>query len=332
MNRRIIGLLATVCLASACSDKPVGQMEPIPRPPGMDSAPAKAEAPAAKPAPAPAPPSDPSKVVMRWKLDAPTAFRLTTTSSASAPASKDKKDKQPESAASERETSSIFVLRKTGSGEYAVTLHPQEPGGEADQGTMSERGFVVDGLSGPLRTAAALVLELPLEAVGKGATWALGMDLVNLSTVSNYVEQKAERHNQVKLVELTPAENGEQVATLEYDLSENVSGTLRAFRLLQKPEKKDADGKKDAARKKGASADTEDEEQKPLPVQNVSAELRVKGRGEFLVKAGRWRSWEGTLTTSTEGALPGLSSGELKLRLTPLDAVPPELLPQQAKK
>ncbi len=100
MNRRIIGLLATVCLASACSEKPVGQMEPIPRPPGMASAPEKAEAPAAKPTPAPAPPADPSKVVMRWKLDAPIAFRLTTTSSsAPEPAAK---DKQPEPAAGER--------------------------------------------------------------------------------------------------------------------------------------------------------------------------------------------------------------------------------------
>jgi hypothetical protein len=334
LNRRLIGLLATVCLASACREEPVGKMEPIPRPPGMGSAPEKAEAPAAKPAPAPAPSADPSKVVMRWKLDAPIAFRLTTSSSASAPppAPKGKKGKQPEPASSAREseTSSIFVLRKTDSGEYAVTITPQEPGGTADQGTMSERGFVVDGLSGPLHTKAALVLELPMDAVGKGTTWALGVDLVDLSSVPNFVERKAERHNQVKLLELTPAENGEQVATLEYDVSESVSGNLRAFKSAPepKPEKKDAGGKKDAR----AAAEDKDEDPKAAPLLTASAEVRVKGRGEFLVKAGRWRSWEGTLSTSTEGALPGLSGGERKLRLTPLESVPPELLPQQAKK
>ncbi len=198
---------------------------------------------------------------------------------------------------------------------------------------MSERGFVVDGLSGPLHTTAALVLELPLNPVGKGATWALGMDLLDLSSVPNFIEmkgllgQKAERQNQVKLVELTPAENGEQVATLEYDLSDNIYGNLRGdlrvYKSAPKPEKKDA------AAKKGEG---EDEVAKPPPLQPASAEVRVKGRGEFLVKAGRWRSWEGTVTTTTEGALPGLSAGERKLRLTPLDAVPPELLPQQAKK
>ncbi|HEX8436378.1 MAG TPA: hypothetical protein VF697_14825, partial [Archangium sp.] len=104
---------------------------------------------------------------------------------------------------------------------------------------------------------------------------------------------------------------------------------LRAFKSsapAPKPEKKDAGGKK------GAHAEAEDKAPKSSPVQAVSAEVRVKGRGEFLVKAGRWRSWEGTVTTSTEGALPGLSGGELKLRLTPLESVPPELLPQQAKK
>jgi hypothetical protein len=303
VNRRIIGLLATVCLASACKPEPVGQMEPIPRPPDMPAAPAKAEA-EKKPAPAPAPP-DPSKVVLRWKLDAPTGFRLTTS-------------------AGSGETNSLFILRKTESGDYAFRIVPEGAGGEADHGTMSERGFVLDGLSGPLHTTAALVLELPMDPVAPEATWKLSTDLVDLSAVRNFVEKKAERQNKVKLTALTPAENGEQVATLEYDLFENISGSLRGAAAPSKP-------KADSRKKKGKDAKPADEAEAPSDG-TVSSELRVKARGEFLVKAGRWRSWEGTLTTRSGGNLPGASNGERKLRLTPLDAVPPELLQPQAKK
>jgi hypothetical protein len=326
VNRRIIGLLATVCLASACKEEPVGQMQPIPRPPDMAATPAKADAPA-RPAAAPEPPPDPSKVVLRWKLDAPTAFRLTTTSSfESAPlASKGKKGKQPAPApaAGPRETTSLFVLRKTESG-YAFQIVPQGAGGEEDQGTMSERGFVLDGLSGPLHTTALLVMELPLEPVGPDATWALSTDLVDLSAVRNFVEKKTERQNQVKLTALTPAENGEQVATLEYDLSERISGSLGTpKRPAPTPKKSEKDAKKGK----------DDQEEEPTQSMTaVSSEMRVKARGEFLVKAGRWRSWEGTLTTRSEGDLPGAGNGERKLRLTPLEEVPPELIQPQAKK
>jgi hypothetical protein len=304
VNRRIIGLLATVCLASACKSEPVGEMKPIPRPPDMPAAPAKAEA-EQKPASAPAP--DPSKVVLRWKLDAPTGFRLTSSSGSG-------------------ETNSLFILRKTESGDYAFRIVPQGAGGEEDHGTMSERGFVLDGLSGPLRTTAVLVLELPMDPVAPDATWALGADLVDLSAVRNFVEKKAERQNKVKLTALTPADNGEQVATLEYDLSERISGGLRGVDAAppKKPTKADRKKKgKDAkpAAQAEASADAA-----------VSSEVRVKARGEFLVKAGRWRSWVGTLTTQSEGGLPTANNGERKLRLTPLDAVPPELLQPQAKK
>ena len=201
-------------------------------------------------------------------------------------------------------------------------------GGEADQGTMSERGFVMDGLAGPLRNTAVLVLELPREPVGPEATWALGTDLVDLGSVPGFVEKKAERRNQVKLTALTPGENGEQVATLEYDLSESLSGALRAPRVSVQEAMR--------ASKTGGHANHEDHEdgdESPKGEQSALAEMRVKGRGEFLVKAGRWRSWEATLTTRTEGTtLPGTADGERTLRLTPLDSVPPELLQPQAKK
>ncbi|REG34253.1 hypothetical protein ATI61_103146 [Archangium gephyra] len=334
MNRRTLGLLAALSLTSACKEEPVGEMTPIPRPADMPATPAKkAEAP--KPVAA-EPPPDPSKVVLRWKLDAPTAFRLTTTSSGSgAPAEapkgkKGKKDKEPQPAAGPGETAAIFVLQRTESGDYAFRIVPEGAGVEADQGTMSERGFVMDGLAGPLRNTAVLVLELPRDPVGPEATWALGADLVDMGAVPGFVEKKAERRNQVKLTALTPGENGEQVATLEYDLTESLSGEVRATRARMQ-----AAAAKAAAAKPGHSHDDghghEDESTKGEP--SVLAEMRVKGRGEFLVKAGRWRSWEATLTTRTEGTtLPGTAEGERTLRLTPLDSVPPELLQPQAKK
>ena len=328
MNRRTLGLLAALCLTSACKDEPVGEMTPIPRPADMPAQPAQqAEAP--KPAAA-EPPPDPSKVVLRWKLDAPTAFKLTTTGTGSAPApaakgKKGKKGKEPEPTSGSSATEAIFVLQKTESGDYAFSIVPQGKGGEADQGTMSERGFVMDGLAGPLRNTAVLVLELPRDPVGPEATWALGTDLVDLGSVPGFVEKKAERRNQVKLTALTPGENGEQVATLEYDLSENVSGEMRATRATLQ-----------AAMRTGKSdghGHEEEEETAPKGERSALAEMRVKGRGEFLVKAGRWRSWEATLTTRTEGTtLPGTANGERTLRLTPLDPVPPELLQPQAKK
>ena len=326
MNRRTLGLLAALCLTSACKNEPVGEMTPIPRPADMPASPAKtAEAP--KPAAEPKP--DPSKVTLRWKLDAPTAFKLTTTGtgSAAAPAAKGKKgkkDKDPEPTSGSSETEAIFVLQKTESGDYAFRIVPQGKGGEAEQGSMSERGFVMDGLAGPLRNTAVLVLELPRDPVGPEATWALGTDLVDLGSVPGFVEKKAERRNQVKLTALTPGENGEQVATLEYDLSENVSGEVRATRATLHA----------ATRTGKTDGDHHEEEEKaPKGERSALAEMRVKGRGEFLVKAGRWRSWEATLTTRTEGTtLPGTADGERTLRLTPLESVPPELLQPQAKK
>ncbi|OJT18440.1 hypothetical protein BO221_40980 [Archangium sp. Cb G35] len=335
MNRRTLGLLAALCLTSACKEEPVGAMTPIPRPADMPATPEKkAEAP--KPAAA-EPPPDPSKVTLRWKLDAPTAFRLTTTSSSAAPApapksKKGKKDKEPQPTASPSgETDAIFVLQKTESGDYAFRIVPQKADGEADQGVMSERGFVMDGLAGPLRNVAVLVLELPRDPVGPETTWALGTDLVDMGSVQGFVEKKAERRNQVKLTALTPGENGEQVATLEYDLSERLSGEMRATRAQIRAVMKTAGSKPQHAPHEGHEDGDEHESSGGEP--SVVAEMRVKGRGEFLVKAGRWRSWEATLTTRTEGTtVPGTSNGERTLRLTPLDPVPPELLQPQAKK
>jgi hypothetical protein len=322
MIRRLPGLLAALCLATACEDKPVGQMERIPQlppPPGAPSGPPGSEQAAAAPAePKPEPKQEEAKVVLRWNLapTAPAAFRLSTLTTTTPrapeppPVKKGKKPPPPPPAPEPKvsRSESIYVLQETTGGDYTLRIAPQAKGAKAEQATLSERGFVLDGLSAPLRNTAALVLELPMEPMAVGDTWTIGMDLVDLSAYGgSFIEEKAERDNTVKLAALTPAENGEQVATLEYDLRERITGQGRR-----------------TARVKGQGP------------QSVTTEVRVRGRGEFLVKAGRWRSWEGTLTTSSTGTLPtpkgnkgpafGSEDGESKLTLTPLEKVPPELL------
>ena|GEM_PF-1089755 len=351
MNRRLVGLLTALCLTSACKEEPIGGMEPIPRPPGSPTP--QAPAPAPKPAAAePAP--DPSKVVLRWNLGAPTAFLLTTTSTttsaptpATEPASaRGKKKKEPAAApspATPSEQKLVFLLSRSESGEPTFHLIPQGAG-EEDRGTMSERGFVLDGLSGQLRNLAVLVLELPMEPVGPGTLWKLATNLADTTAVPGFSQKDSRQKNEVKLVTLTPGDNGEQVATLEYELSQTVSGLLRGPGAAaaegeeeghddhdhgHEHEEAPAKGKKGAAAAKTRKAVAARVIGKP-----ASAEVRVKGRGEFLVKAGHWRSWEATLTTSTTGGLtlPDMAAGERTVRLSPVEPVPPELLQRLAKK
>ncbi|ATB31626.1 hypothetical protein [Melittangium boletus] len=349
MNRRLVGLLAALCLTSACQEEPVGGMEPIPRPPGAATPQAPAPEPAPRPA-APEPAPDPSKVVLRWNLGAPTAFLLTTTSTpTSAPApepepasARGKKKKAPAAApapATPSEQKLFFLLSKSESGEPTFHVIPQGAG-EEDQGTMSERGFVLDGLSGQLRNLAVLVLELPKDPVGPGALWKLATNLADTTAVPGFSQQDSRQKNEVKLVTLTPGDQGEQVATIEYDLSQTVSGLLRGPGAAAGDEDEGEEhdhGHEEpppAKGKKGATAKTRKAVAARVVGKPASAEVRVKGRGEFLVKAGHWRSWEATLATSTTGGLtlPGAAAGERTVRLTPVEPVPPELLQRLAKK
>jgi len=351
VNRRLVGLLAALCLSSACKDEPVGQMEPIPRPPG---APAP-QAPAAAPAPTPEPAPDPSKVVLRWNLDAPTAFLATLTSSggaapAPAPApARGKKGKPPPRAAAPApatplEQKLMFLLSTSPSGEPLFHLLPQG-GGEEEQGTMSERGFVLDGLSGQLRNLATLMLELPMEPVGPGSLWKLATNLVDTTAVPGFSSKESRQKNEVKLVSLTPGDNGEQVATIDYDLTQSVSGLLRgAASAAADEEHEEHEGDHDhdhgsAAKvspevKAAAAKAAKGLKRRPPLGQPASAEVQVKGRGEFLVKAGHWRTWQATLTTRTTGGLtlPEAAVGERTVRLTPVEPVPPELLRRLATK
>ncbi|MDY7229119.1 hypothetical protein [Hyalangium rubrum] len=321
MKRSLIGLLLPLCAFTACKDTPPGQMEPIPRPPGYVEPP-KEEAP--KPAAAPAP--DPNKVVLRWNLvvDTPVAFRLEGTPEST--------DSKAPAAAALRTT---YALQRPREGDYQLRFTTEGAGATQDQGTVSERGFVLDGLNPSERNLATLWLELPRDPVAIGNTWALGADLVDVSPLGpDFVQKKAERRNSVKLTALIP-EADDKVATVEYDLHELVTGSFppspHALHTIPAAPAKPAD------KKKGKKETEEHASQGP---REVTATVTIKGRGDFLVKAGRWRSWQGTLTAKQEGYTPKtpneslvkVPTGTFKLQLTALDSVPAELQQPAAKK
>lgn len=327
MKRSLFLVLSVLC---ACKDSPRGEMEPLPRPAGYQEPAPQAEV---KP---PAEPVDPSKVLLRWKLavDSPLALRLEgTPEKGSAPAPAKKKGKgakgapSPEPAAASKALNIVYVLQQPETGDLLLRVAPE--GGTPDQGTVSERGFVLDGLDSTTRTLAALMMELPRDRVGLGDKWALGADLVDTAPLGpGFATKTSTLRNSVKLTALT-AEGDEQVATLEYDLHESLGGVLTP---QQGPSRIHLHGHgKSPLAKKKAAEDHDHEAEKPSGApRDVSTTVTVTGRGEFLVKAGRWRSWQGSLSAKTEGYTPKspthataqVPEGTYALRLTPLDAVP----------
>ena len=321
MKRSLLSLLLLAGALAACGDKPPGQLEPIPRPPGYQDPP-KAEAP--KPAAPPAP--DPNKVVLRWKLaaGAPMAFRL---------------EGSPEAGASALKA--VYVLQRPEAGDNVLRIAQESSKEATERATFSERGFILDGLGDVDRNLATLLLELPKDPVGVGDTWALGADFVNPEPLGlGFATKKSDRRNTVKLESLTP-EGDDRVATIQYDLFETVSGAfppgaLPAAATETSPLKAAPDKGKGKGKKPAAADDPHDNKPKAT---EVLSEVSFKGSGQFLVKAGRWRSWQGTLTSKTEGYSPApgkslahVPPGTLKLQLTALDSVPAELQQPEAKK
>ena len=322
MKRSLLCLLLVGALA-ACKEEPPGQLKPIPRPAGYQEPP-KAEAPKAASAAA----RDPNKVVLRWKVaaSAPVAFRLEGTPNSAGAALK-----------------AVYVLLRPENGDNVVRIARQSPKAPPEQATFSERGFILDGLNEVERNLATLLLELPKDPVGVGDSWALGADLVNMEPLGpGFMEKKSDRRNTVKLASLT-GEGDEQIATIVYDISELVSGNLQTGAKLppgagetaplkvaeEKGKGKKGKGKKPAPPK----------EDKPKPSGEILSEVAFKGGGQFLVKAGRWRSWQGTLSSRTQGYTPApgkaptqVPPGTLKLQLTAMDSVPAELQQLEAKK
>ncbi|MBJ6760889.1 hypothetical protein JGU66_08945 [Myxococcaceae bacterium JPH2] len=316
MKRSLSGLVVALAL-TACKEEPRGKMEPIARPPTPAGAPAAPVAKAAAEVPAE------GSVLLRWKLAKgdPRVFRLSLTPEAAAasepatpPARADKKKgrdakakaEAPEPAPTMTPTELTYLLERTSGGDALLRITPAS--GAPDEASLSDRGFVLEGLQGATRNTATLVLELPRDAVRVGDTWSLATELVVPDVFGRDFHRTAsERHNRVKLAALTPAENGEQVAVIEYDLGEQLSGTVPP-------------GYKPPDARPGA-----DEGKKTSGTQDVAVDVKVTARGEFLVKAGHWRTWEGTFTTVTKGpsrAAVQLPAGTQKVRLSAMDAAP----------
>ncbi|MFP2928989.1 hypothetical protein ACLESO_28080 [Pyxidicoccus sp. 3LG] len=344
MKRSLSGLVVALSLF-ACKEEPRGKMEPIPRPPGMKDTPEAGDTPAARSRPTT--PAD--AVTLRWKLaaGAPAAYKLYLERSGSAPeAAEPEEDTAPrgrkgrgkvkeEPAAETPAPKAVatpdtltYVMERTSAGDYRVRVIPDGRSAAEDQGTMSERGFVLDGLQGMTRNTATLVLELPRDPVAKGDAWSLGTELVSPDAFGPAFQgAPPERRNRVKLTSLDAAD-GDQVAVIEYDLYEKYAGKLRPTRKSSPVPARAAEEAEAAMREaaeKGAS-----------PLVDISAEVKITGRGEFLVKAGRWRSWEGTLSAVTKGPLPSTTlqvpAGNFKLRLSELQSAPapqPTAQPQQ---
>lgn len=337
MKRSLSGLLVALAF-TACKQEAPGKLEPIPRPPG-----ATAPEPTEQAAPARAEPAVPKDaVVLRWKLDAPVSFRLNLaldrnaavpeSAPAEKPSKADKKKKgaraaptaaqAPAAARASVPTEYTYVLQMDKSGERQ--LHMTANAGAPEDATFSDRGFIIDGLHGPARNLATLVLELPRDPVRPGETWSLGTELTTPDALGTLFRRApgGERHNRVKLVSVTPGDNGEQVATLEYDLVEQFGGTLSAPRA--------ASGARKSARPAGPENNAIEVPSEPdaAPAAppagtELGATVKVTGKGEFLVKAGQWRSWEGTLSTALNGpAQPAvnLPAGTYQARITPVSA------------
>jgi hypothetical protein len=323
LKRSLLCLLLLGALA-ACKEDPPGELKPIPRPAGYQGLP-KDEAPKA----APAPPKDPNKVVLRWKLavGAPMAFRLEgSPDSSSAP------------------LKAVYVLLRPEQGDSMVRIARQSPKAPPEQATLSERGFILDGLTEVERNLATLLLELPKDPVGVGDSWTLGTDLVNMDPLGKgFLVKKSDRRDSVKLGSLT-AEGDEQVATIVYDVSELVSGNLQPGAKLPQgsgetaPIKVAAEKGRSKGKGKGKKPPPPSEEKPKVPAEIIS-EVTFRGTGQFLVKAGRWRSWQGTLSSRTQGYTPSpgksptqVPPGTLRLQLTAMDTVPAELQQVEAKK
>jgi hypothetical protein len=323
LKRSLSALLLSLCLLVACKDPAPGQMEPITRPPDYQEPP-KADAP--KPAAEPAP--DPNKVTLRWKLaaGAPIAYRVEGTGEGGG-------------------LKLVYILQRSEGGDLVLRVVPENNTAGADQGTLSERGFILDGLGVMDRNLATVLLELPKNPVATGETWTLGADFVDKTPLGpDFREDTKEKkqRNTVKLTALT-GEGDDRVATIEYDIQESLSGTFPPGSRLPFPMPKTEAPKtpeKGKGKGKAKEPEVEEVEDEPSgPLGSVSAEVTLQGKGEFLVKAGRWRSWQGTLVSKTQGYTPPsadkavaqLPPGSFKLQLTQLESVPAEMQPAAKK-
>jgi len=157
------------------------------------------------------------------------------------------------------------------------------------RGSLTDWGFVTSDLKREQRNLLALLFELPSKPVAVGDTWTHSADLVKMG--ANW-EGESESLNQVQLVSLEKEAEGRTVARIDFTIAERQDGRFSDRRM-----------------------------KKDLP---AMMEMFFVGRGEFLVEQGRWRRLAGRLTTRATGVVK--TDSEQQLTLTPLDAIPPQVL------
>jgi hypothetical protein len=140
------------------------------------------------------------------------------------------------------------------------------------------------------KNLVALCFELPQGPVKPGDTWPLHINLIMMG--NGFAAKEANRSNRVKLISLSPSDDGDIVATLEYTIAEDVDGTFRT---------------------PGASGE-----------QPCSMSASFYGQARFLVRKGRWQDFKGRMHIKSTGAME--TDMESNLVMTPMKRLPEKLI------
>jgi len=160
------------------------------------------------------------------------------------------------------------------------------------RGSMTNAGQITSFyLESKQKNLIALMFQLPKKPVKVGDSWSL--DDVNFIRLSHgFICKKAQRVNRVRLVSLSPADEGDRTAVLEYVVAESVDGKFR-HQMMPKS-------------------------------QPVSYTFSFIARGEFLVGKGAWRSFVGEMRITATGKTDAEVTKRIAMR--PMRSVPAELL------
>lgn len=131
------------------------------------------------------------------------------------------------------------------------------------------------------KNIVALFFQLPAKRVKVGDEWDLDVNYIQMG--ANFICERSNASRKAKLISLTE-EAGDTVAKIEYEINENVEGHF------------------DVADVKGKTV------------------ITFRGTGEFLINAGRWRSFLGTMTSSANQGFMNMSQESVQeFRLVPID-------------
>ncbi len=167
-------------------------------------------------------------------------------------------------------------------GELAARVMSTEAGVEM-KGEFTDSGKILSAPSGDDYAVLGLMFELPQDHVVPGDTWKSSVDLLRGGDIE---VTKTDEFNQVTLKKLKPMPGGEQLAIIQAVVAQ-----------VEEGKRYTAEGEQ--------------------PVERWAAFV---GRGEMLVKAGRWKKFSGFVQTVDPTAKKKTTHSILKL--SPLPQVP----------